>query len=107
MEVAKNPIKDGQVMLCDICGAFTHLQARCPHNPNNNIFVADAEDWEDGKPIIADEDEMQQDEIYQQIDHAVNIANAIGKSVFASIVIIPLQARKTLSCRRKRRWKES
>ena len=78
--VTKNPIKDGNVMLCDICGAFTHLQARCPHNPNNKIFVADAEDWEDGKYIVTDGDKIQQEEIYNQNDHAENIANTIGES---------------------------
>ena len=39
--VPRNPIKDGKQMLCDICGSYTHLQVKCPHNPNNGIYIAD------------------------------------------------------------------
>ena len=31
-------------MLCDICGAFTHLQSKCPHNPNNKTYLT--ENWD-------------------------------------------------------------
>ena len=37
--VQRNPMKEGKHMLCNICGAFTHLQAKCPHNPNNKTYV--------------------------------------------------------------------
>ena len=35
VSVPRNPVKEGKTMLCDICGAFTHLQVKCPYNPNN------------------------------------------------------------------------
>ena len=33
IDIKKNPFKNGKVMLCNICGAYTHLRAECPHNP--------------------------------------------------------------------------
>ena len=33
-----NPIgKDGKRNVWDVCGAFTHYRARCPHNPINYV----------------------------------------------------------------------
>ena len=43
--VPRNPIKEGKQMLCDLCGAFTHLQSRCPHNPHRKVYVS--ENWEE------------------------------------------------------------
>mgnify|MGYP001297108246 FL=1 len=38
IDVPLNPIgKDGKRNVCDVCGAFTHYRARCPHNPVNYV----------------------------------------------------------------------
>ena len=69
VNVPKNPLKDGKTMLCDICGAFTHLQVRCPHNPNNKTFVT--ENWDDSKPETDDgiyETDAREEYIYVNAD---------------------------------------
>ena len=89
--VPRNPMKEGKTMLCDLCGAFTHLQAKCPHNPNTKAYIA--ENW-DGLNKYYDENETQADQsavVYgdsefqewendQAYDQAENIANMFGST---------------------------
>ena len=45
VHVPRNPMNEVKTMLCNICGAYTHLQSKCPHNPHNNNYVT--ENWDD------------------------------------------------------------
>ena len=85
--VPRNPYKEGKQMLCDICGAFTHLQSKCPHNPNNKTYVTD--NWEEAHEIIDEVEDYQYpdtlnencgEELNYLTGHAQNIANAMGAS---------------------------
>ena len=86
--VPRNPLKEGKMMLCDICGAFTHLQARCPHNPNNRTCVTENLRNEYLDAHLAQEDQTGQisdDAFYEMTDeyetnHALNVSDCIGIS---------------------------
>ena len=77
-------------MLCDICGAFTHLQIKCPYNPNNHVFVTENTDYR-VKPIKEfqtaeiDGQECQEAPYYRaegdrEQSHAEDIAKAMGST---------------------------
>ena len=88
VNVPKNPEKDGKTMLCDICGAYTHLQAKCPHNPNNRAYVTEkVEDINESIEAMQVVENIEQDGgIYYGVpeefsrSHAQNIADVMGHS---------------------------
>ena len=78
-------------MLCDLCGAFTHLQAKCPHNPNTKAYIAENldglnkyydenETQADQSAVVYGGSEFQECENDQAYDHAQNIANMFGST---------------------------
>ena len=74
-------------MLCDICGAFTHLQIKCPYNPNNCVFVTENTDYgvepmEDFQTAEIDGQECQEDTYYgAEGDHEQSYAEDIAKAM--------------------------
>ena len=88
VSVPRNPFKEGRQMLCDICGAFTHLQSKCPHNPHRSIYIT--ENWDDMRNTLdyIDENEhldpngdtnINTEDNYES-SHAQSIANVFGAS---------------------------